>query len=603
MFKQAFTIFAFNILFFLFLTNPTTSTSSVCLLQTAVTPPNFIPTISNNICAEPRGTVATDGCDDVCVLTECCKEWKPRSNTLELPNGITIDCSTVNCGDVCRLVCGRQDTPEPCAAEHNCINLSTDGEAYVFSRNGDCKPFDIDILGFHILIPSAVPSSPTHVGFGLEVAQDVYVFGFVENGAGCAAVPPGKDNGFWMTTGSKDQMLATFSDPSASRFYGAIFPIDVINHNQYNQYKTSKVETPNVCAAVKAAEALYLNGYDVASNNCLDAVYNVLKAYGVTFCASVTPQKLWCPSGTSRFSFAKSTGGSTPPTNNWSDAKDIPARGSPVVASDSCPSSVPFSCSVPSSTGSRQGRVIPLPHMRQRATSVFSTSASPIFSASASSIASTTNTTSTASTIPTVPTPSCSPGAQFQNCTTSGDTCDFYTCLESEYHCEGTKYTYPLDYGLKYCTKYTQNLNIFSSAGKQWVHDVRLCLQNALLPETDCESTCKKIQDDAFNSHPACYANNGVCTLYGDWYHIIQIVGLDGLLDGGSQVADTIEMCIAQYEGFGKSGLLQAALAIVGFLAQAGKDVRNAILRMFAGQLRARLLRLVLSVGVPVAGL
>ncbi|KAI9767723.1 MAG: hypothetical protein M1839_004358 [Geoglossum umbratile] len=213
-------------------------------------------------------------------------------------------------------------------------------------------------------------------------------------------------------------------------------------------------------------------------------------------------------------------------------------------------------------------------------------------------------TTTATPTTPTDPTPSCSPGAQFQKCTTSGNTCDFYTCLESEYHCEGTKYAYPLDYGLKYCTKFTQNLNKFSPAGKKWVHDVRLCLQNALLPDTDCKSNCQKIQDDAFKSHPNCYVDSGVCSLrLGDWISIVETVGLNGLKAGGTQVADTFGMCLAQWERLGESELRQTALAIVGLFAQTGKDVTNAILGVSVGQLRARLLKLMLSVGVPVAGL
>lgn len=357
MFKQAIAIISFHLLFFLSLADPAIA---FCPLQTAITPPNFIPIISNNICAEPPGTAATDGCDDVCVLTTCCKEWKPSQNgKVTLPHGTTIDCSTVNCGNVCRLACDRQDASEACEADYNCTNLSADGEAYVFSRNGGCDPFKI--LTFHSPIPD--PTSPTHVGFGFKVAEGIYVFGSVENGAGCAYVPagnafviPGNDNGFWMATGSKDQMLTTFQYPPASKFHGTISPIHVAN---YTQYKTSKVEKPNVCAAVKAAEDLYYTGYALVFNNCLNAVYNVLSAYGVTFAPSVTPLNYWCPSGNSASSFFAALWDDwLPPINNWSDAEDLQAHGSPVVASQTCPSYVPPSCggaTLPPSTGSCGG--------------------------------------------------------------------------------------------------------------------------------------------------------------------------------------------------------------------------------------------------------
>jgi hypothetical protein len=249
---------------------------AICLLQTALTPPNFLPIISNNICANPPGTTATDGCDDVCLLTECCDNWEPNGTSVTLQNGNNVDCSTVNCGNVCRMACDRQNTTELCI--NPCKSLTSGGTAYVFSRNGFCNPKKPQFVD---------PVNPTHVGFGFKVASDVYVYGSVENRPGCISVLGGFDNGFWMTTGSSAQMLATFSNPSASGFHGAIFGGKVA---RYNKYKTSTVQTPNVYGAVKAAEDLYKAGYSALGNNCLDAVYNVLLMSGVTFPANVSPQ-------------------------------------------------------------------------------------------------------------------------------------------------------------------------------------------------------------------------------------------------------------------------------------------------------------------------
>jgi hypothetical protein len=113
----------------------------------------------------------------------------------------------------------------------------------------------------------------------------------------------------------------------------------------------------------------------------------------------------------------------------------------------------------------------------------------------------------------------------------STEKCDFYTCLEAEYHCNGTEYSYPITYGLKYCQAYTDNLSKFSTKGKTWISAVRLCLQEALLKDADCNADCKKVQDDAFASHEHCYVDNGVCDLpLDDWIAIFETVGIETLV-------------------------------------------------------------------------
>jgi hypothetical protein len=304
------------------------------------TPPNFLPIISNTVCAEPPRTLATDGCDDVCVLTACCTNWtpKPKGSTATIQNGNIVDCSTVNCGNVCRLACDRQSSDEACVPDNNCGDLASDGRVFVFSRNGNCDAWNLAFFES----PTPDPSSPTHVGFGFEVARDVFMFGSVENGGGCAIVEQGFDNGFWMTTGSIDQMLATFRNPPVSGFHGTIFPKNVAN---YDQYKESAVQTPNVCDAVRVAENLYSVGYTITRNNCLDAVYTVLLTYGVTF--DPNDRNNWCPSGNSSTSFFGAlTSGAAPPINNWSSAEPLPSTGSPVIAEIGCPQNISYPCAL-----------------------------------------------------------------------------------------------------------------------------------------------------------------------------------------------------------------------------------------------------------------
>ena len=66
------------------------------------------------------------------------------------------------------------------------------------------------------------------------------------------------------------------------------------------------------------------------------------------------------------------------------------------------------------------------------------------------------------------------------NCTQpSGNDCSWYRdCLETLNPC-GTK-GYAINYALKYCNKYEQNLDKFSPYGRKWVLSAKKCLQTKL---------------------------------------------------------------------------------------------------------------------------
>ena len=112
---------------------------------------------------------------------------------------------------------------------------------------------------------------------------------------------------------------------------------------------------------------------------------------------------------------------------------------------------------------------------------------------------------------------------------TEDETCDFYlTCLEDEYHCGPDGY--PVGYGHKYCSKFTDHLADFSESGQLWIKKTLVCLKQTLLPLVGKDdTTCQIIHDAAFDSHPKCYALNGFCDLFFDPVHILQNV--KGLLN------------------------------------------------------------------------
>lgn len=123
---------------------------------------------------------------------------------------------------------------------------------------------------------------------------------------------------------------------------------------------------------------------------------------------------------------------------------------------------------------------------------------------------------------------SCPPGVTPGSCVVSEANCDFYSCLDNEYNCGPNGY--PLGYGLKYCQAFIDDADKFTSQGQVWLEKVRLCLQQALVADDNCESSCTAIWNDAFNSHAACYVNNGLCDLPpSDWVALAEVVGLPTL--------------------------------------------------------------------------
>lgn len=137
----------------------------------------------------------------------------------------------------------------------------------------------------------------------------------------------------------------------------------------------------------------------------------------------------------------------------------------------------------------------------------------------------------------------------------SPNNCTFYQlCLESNYHCgsEG----YPLGFGAYYCTKFLSSLSSFSHTGQQWISNVLLCLQRALIPDAigapDAAVGCKELEEKAFSSHPSCYVGAGFCTLPPeDWGGVVEVVGVEGLSALVSITRDVVRimgMCGEVYE-------------------------------------------------------
>ncbi|KAK2757922.1 hypothetical protein FQN54_004328 [Arachnomyces sp. PD_36] len=159
------------------------------------------------------------------------------------------------------------------------------------------------------------------------------------------------------------------------------------------------------------------------------------------------------------------------------------------------------------------------------------------------------------------------------------NTCTFYPdCLEAKQNCgdEG----YPIGYGLHYCELFTDAASEMTSDGQEWITDTMLCLQNALVPYGlggSESTTCDDLKSYAFDTHPDCYVNSGVCTLPPpDWVVIVNTVSLPelfGSVDALKATLQTMGDCAEFYAWL----ITQGVLYIVDEAGEIIEDVGEAI--------------------------
>ena len=96
------------------------------------------------------------------------------------------------------------------------------------------------------------------------------------------------------------------------------------------------------------------------------------------------------------------------------------------------------------------------------------------------------------------------------DCSQFSNDCEYYTCVAQSRHC--TSKSYPINFGRKYCLRYNQSFQKFSSNGKRWIQDVRRCLIQKM-ESYDSELTCHELKIRAFKDHIPCYIDHGYCEL------------------------------------------------------------------------------------------
>ncbi|KAK6498926.1 hypothetical protein TWF481_011497 [Arthrobotrys musiformis] len=142
----------------------------------------------------------------------------------------------------------------------------------------------------------------------------------------------------------------------------------------------------------------------------------------------------------------------------------------------------------------------------------------------------------------------CTPWSTPGTCTPTSASCTFYTCLESKSGCGPSGYE--LGYALPFCNAISAVSSSLSANGQAWYSATKLCLQNALVTEASCKTSCTDIYLNAFASHVPCYVNNGFCELNGaDLKIFFQIVGVAGVTsnDGLALFGAVLQQCVAKY--------------------------------------------------------
>lgn len=99
--------------------------------------------------------------------------------------------------------------------------------------------------------------------------------------------------------------------------------------------------------------------------------------------------------------------------------------------------------------------------------------------------------------------------------------CVAYDDVEELFKC-GSK-GYPINYGGKYCKKFSENRHRFSDEGKKWLDATLECLVQEIVLIQDSlrsqmnpnnrKTVCKRLKHLAFDSHIPCYLESGYCDL------------------------------------------------------------------------------------------
>lgn len=137
--------------------------------------------------------------------------------------------------------------------------------------------------------------------------------------------------------------------------------------------------------------------------------------------------------------------------------------------------------------------------------------------------------------------------------TIAGNEDDFYLCADqfAELGTGCGDDGYLVGYGARYAERfYTETRPWMTSHGKAWIDEVLVCLQHELRDSIDETTSCEDIRTIAFDTHPVCYLEHGLCELpVWDVAKVLWTVDLADWLsaDAARQVASVAAGCGERY--------------------------------------------------------
>lgn len=104
--------------------------------------------------------------------------------------------------------------------------------------------------------------------------------------------------------------------------------------------------------------------------------------------------------------------------------------------------------------------------------------------------------------------------------------CTFYRSVDNDLKCSKQGNNYLIDYGEFYCKKFSEKLDVWDGDLKTWAQKTGQCLQEMIYDNRAKRfDSCQSLEDFAFDSHPICYKQNGICKLsYSQIFEIFKVV-------------------------------------------------------------------------------
>ena len=92
--------------------------------------------------------------------------------------------------------------------------------------------------------------------------------------------------------------------------------------------------------------------------------------------------------------------------------------------------------------------------------------------------------------------------------------CNYYLCRDQAAPASCGSDGYYQGFGFQYCQRYMQvTAPLMSDAGQKFIKGTRRCLITAMDSQIATDESCDAVKEQAYDTHPQCYVDNGFCQL------------------------------------------------------------------------------------------